>query len=179
MDLADQGQQVAREVVARCDETVHVATLDGTDVIYFVKADSSQAVRMVSAVGKRLPAHCTAVGKVILAGLDDAEVVSRYAGTQEWVRMTPDTIGGLDELLAALVPIRRLGLAFDDCESNVDVRCVAAPVCDASGEVVAGLSIAVPVHRSDRLRGELAECAVNAARSLSARLGYRPRTGGR
>jgi IclR family transcriptional regulator, KDG regulon repressor len=179
IDLTDQGQQVAREVVARCDETVHVATLDGTDVVYFVKADSSQAVRMVSAVGKRLPAHCTAVGKVMLAGLDDDEVVARYADTGEWVRMTPNTIPSLAELLASLALIRQQGLAFDDCESNIDVRCVAAPVRDATGSVVAGLSISVPVHRSDQLHGELAECAVDAARSLSTRLGYRPRTGGR
>lgn len=179
VDLTDQGQQVAREVVARCDETVHVATLDGTDVVYFVKADSAQAVRMVSAVGRRLPAHCTAVGKALLAGLDDQEVAARYAETGEWVRMTPNTIADLDELLAALAWVRQRGLAFDDCESNVDVRCVAAPVRDASGEVVAGLSISVPVHRSDRLHGELAEYAADAARSLSVRLGYRPRTGGR
>lgn len=179
LDLTEQGQQVARDVVARCDETVHVAALDGTDVVYFVKADSSQAVRMVSAVGKRLPAHCTAVGKALLAGLADDEVVRRYANITEWVRMTPNTIASVEDLLAELAAVRVRGLAFDNCESNVDVQCVAAPVRDAGGGVVAGLSISVPVHRAERLTGEIADCAREAAQTLSTRLGYRAMTGGK
>jgi len=177
VDIAEQGQEVARDIVARCDETVHVATLDGTDVVYFVKADSSQAVRMVSAVGRRLPAHCTAVGKALLSGLDDAEIRSRYAGG-EWVRMTPNSLDGPDALLAELAEVREKGLAFDNCESNVDVRCVAAPVRDSAGRVVAGLSISVPAHRADRLSGEFAACAREGAAALSARLGYRLPEGG-
>lgn len=173
VDLAEQGQQVARNVVQQCDETVHIAILDGTDVIYLVKADSPQTVRMVSAVGKRLPAHCTAVGKALLAGLSDSEVATRYAGPFEWLQMTPHTITGLDALFAELARIRQCGLAYDDCESNLDVRCVAAAVRDATGEVVAGLSISVPVHRSDQLETALRQCAVDAARALSARLGHR------
>ncbi|WP_216843998.1 IclR family transcriptional regulator [Phytoactinopolyspora alkaliphila] len=173
IDLAEQGGEVAREVVARCDETVHVAMLDGADVVYVVKADSSQAVRMVSAVGRRLPAHCTAVGKVLLAGLRDEEVARRYEQVTQWVRMTPGTIAGLDELLRELDVIRERGLAFDEFESNVDVRCVAAPVRDASGAVVAGLSISVPGQRSDQIDGELARLAAEAGRALSARLGHR------
>jgi DNA-binding IclR family transcriptional regulator len=173
VDLTEQGQHVARDVVQQCDETVHVGVLDGTEVIYLVKADSPQTVRMVSAVGKRLPAHGTAVGKALLAGLSDSEVATRYADPFEWVQMTPRTITGLDHLLAELARIRRRGLAYDDCESNLDVRCVAAAVRDATGDVVAGLSISVPVHRSDRLQTDLGRYAGDAAQALSARLGHR------
>lgn len=67
LDLAAEGQQVARSVAETCDETVHVAILEGTDVIYIAKVDSTHAVRMVSAAGRRLPAHCTSVGKMLLA----------------------------------------------------------------------------------------------------------------
>lgn len=177
VELSEQGRTVAQELMARSGETVHVATLDGIEVVYLVKADSPKAVRMVSAVGKRLPAHCTAVGKALLSGLDDGEISRRY-GDGEWVRMTPKSMASLDALLAELAKIRDRGLAFDECESNVDVRCVAAPVRDASGQVVAGVSISVPAHRADRLTDELAGYVAEGAESLSARLGHRERMGG-
>jgi len=176
IELSEQGRHVAQELVARSDETVHVATLDGTDVVYLVKADSSKAVRMVSAVGRRLPAHCTAVGKALLSGLDDDEVARRYADG-EWIRMTPNSLESLDALLTELAQIRERGLAVDNCESNVDVRCVAAPVRDASGHVVAGLSISAPAHRTERLSDELAGYVADGATALSARLGYRKPVG--
>src|SRR3954454_7175117 len=69
LDLSQEALQVAREVAAACDETVHVAVLDGTEVVYVAKVDSTHPVRMVSAVGRRLPAHCTGVGKMLLTGL--------------------------------------------------------------------------------------------------------------
>lgn len=176
VELSEQGRQVAQELVARSGETVHVATLDSIEVVYLVKADSPKAVRMVSAVGKRLPAHCTAVGKALLSGLDDGEVARRY-GDGEWVRMTPNSLASLDALLAELAQIRERGLALDNCESNADVRCVAAPVRDSSHHVVAGLSISVPAHRADRLSDELAGHVADSARALSARLGHRERVG--
>ena len=83
-------------------------------------------------------------------------------------------INFLETLLAELAHIRDRGLGFDNCESNRDVRCVAAPVRDASGQVAAGLSISVPAHRADRLEDELATYAAEGARRLSARLGFRP-----
>ena len=70
LDLAREAQDVAKDVAAACNEAVHVAVLNGADVIYLVKVDSTHPVRMVSAVGRRLPAHCTAVGKMLLSNLD-------------------------------------------------------------------------------------------------------------
>src|SRR3954471_2367563 len=72
LDLAREAQEVARDVAAACNEAVHIAVLDGADVIYLVKVDSTHPVRMVSGVGLRLPAHCTAVGKILLSSLDPA-----------------------------------------------------------------------------------------------------------
>ncbi|NDL57120.1 IclR family transcriptional regulator [Phytoactinopolyspora mesophila] len=176
IELTEQGQQVAQEIVARSNETVHVATLDGAEVVYLVKAESPKTVRMVSAVGRRLPAHCTAVGKAMLAGLDDEDVVARYDDVQEWIRMTPNSVASLPDLLAELDRTRQRGLAVDDCESNVDVRCVAAAVRDASGEVVAGMSISAPAHRADERADELAGYVSEGALELSTRLGYRRST---
>ncbi|MEU4269991.1 IclR family transcriptional regulator [Streptomyces sp. NPDC026092] len=173
LDLAAEGRQVAREVAEICDETVHVALLEDTDVIYVAKVDSTHAVRMVSAAGRRLPAHCTAVGKMLLASLPPVELDSRIDG-RELVAMTPHSITAHDALRAALAEIRERGIAVEHRESNPDVSCVAAPVRDSSGRVVAALSVSVPVIRwsEDRER-DLAELAAKGAADLSVRLGHR------
>lgn len=174
LDLAAEGQRVAREVAETCDETVHVAILEDIDVIYIAKVDSTHAVRMVSATGRRLPAHCTSVGKMLLASLDEEELETRLEECEELIALTPDSITGLDALRAELDAVRAMGSAVEHREANPDVSCVAAPVRDGSGAVVAALSISVPMVRwsEDRER-ELTELAAKGAADLSLSLGHR------
>jgi IclR family transcriptional regulator, KDG regulon repressor len=172
LDLPREAAGVAADVSAACLETVHVAVRDGADVVYVAKADSTHPVRMVSALGGRLPAHLTAVGKMLLAAVDDAELERMYPPGRELPALTPASIRSLSGLRRELAQIRRTGLAFDRCESNRDVNCVAAPVRDHGGATVAALSISVPVMRwSDAREPELAELARAGAARLSARLG--------
>ncbi|MEU7293694.1 IclR family transcriptional regulator [Streptomyces exfoliatus] len=173
LDLAAEGHQVARELVDTCGETVHVAVLEDADVIYIAKVDSTHAVRMVSAAGRRLPAHCTAVGKMLLATLPEYELDERLEG-RELTAMTPASLSDPDALRAALTEIRILGVAVEQQESNPDVSCVAAPVRDRSGRVVAALSVSVPAHRwTEDRENELTALAVKGANELSVRLGHR------
>ncbi|MFF9342385.1 MULTISPECIES: IclR family transcriptional regulator [unclassified Streptomyces] len=173
LDLAAEGREVARETAETCGETVHVALLEDADVIYVAKVDSTHAVRMVSAAGRRLPAHCTAVGKMLLAMLPADELDALLDG-RELTGMTPQSITDPEALRAALAEIAILGVAVEQRESNPDVSCVAAPVRDRSGRVVAALSISVPVIRWDEAReNELTALAVRGAGELSARLGHR------
>ncbi|MFE9370535.1 IclR family transcriptional regulator [Streptomyces sp. NPDC006711] len=173
LDLAAEGQQVAREVAETCDETVHVAILEDADVIYIAKVDSTHAVRMVSAAGRRLPAHCTSVGKMLLAALPEAELDARLSG-RELTAMTAASITDPAALRTALDAIRARGVAVEHQESNPDVSCVAAPVRDGAGRVVAALSVSVPMVRwSERREAELAELAQKGAADLSERLGHR------
>lgn len=175
LDLAREGQAVAGEVAARCDETVHVAVLEGTEVVYVAKVDSTQPVRMVSSVGRRLPAHCTAVGKMLLATLTDAELSARYPGRQSLPAMTGNSVSSLAELRRQLPTVAAEGLAREYCESNEAVACVAAPVRDHEGEVVAAMSVSVPILRWDDERSDkLGATVADGAAALSARLGYRP-----
>lgn len=173
LDLAREGAQVAAEVAARCDETVHVAVLDGTDVVYIAKVDSTHPVRMVSAVAKRLPAHCTAVGKMLLSGLAPAEFAQRYPTDVPLAAMTPGSITSATELAAQVADIRRRALAFDDCESNVSVACVAAGVRARAGELVAAMSISVPTVRwSPEIADRWSAVVTEGAARLSALLGF-------
>ncbi|MFJ9346026.1 IclR family transcriptional regulator [Streptomyces sp. NPDC101237] len=174
LDLAAEGQQVARSVAETCDETVHVAILEGTDVIYIAKVDSTHAVRMVSAAGRRLPAHCTSVGKMLLASLPEQELAARIPDDADLVAMTPNSITEPGALREALTAIRARGIAVESRESNPDVSCVAAPVLDRAAQVVAALSISVPMIRwSDERRIELEQLAAKGAAELSERLGHR------
>jgi DNA-binding IclR family transcriptional regulator len=174
LDLAREGQVVARKVAARCDETVQIAVLEGREAFYIVKVDSTNALRLVSAIGRRLPAHCTAVGKMLLSGLDADEFAERFAGVQELPGMTPNSIRTTEALQAELARTRSRGLAWDNCESNPDVRCVAAPIFDHRGRMVAAMSISFPVVRDTPERFlELSRLVREGARELSERLGYR------
>ncbi|MEV6104518.1 IclR family transcriptional regulator [Streptomyces sp. NPDC051940] len=176
LDLAAEGREVARKVAETCDETVHVAILEDADVIYVAKIDSTHAVRMVSAAGRRLPAHCTAVGKMLLASLPEATLDARLPAGRPLVAMTDQSYTSPDELRRHLAGIREHGVAVEERESNPDVSCVAAPVRDSAGRVVAAMSISVPMIRwSAERRRELAELATKGAQELSARLGYRGR----
>ena len=144
-------------------------------MIYVAKIDSTHSVRMVSATGRRLPAHVTAVGKMLLSAVPESELDELYPGpTLEG--MSPDSIRDPDELRQVLAEVRRDGTAWDECESNANVNCVAAPVYDHSDEMVAAMSISVPTVRwSASQAARYAQLVRRGARELSARLGHTPR----
>lgn len=173
LDLAQEAQVVAHETAAACEETVHVAVLDGTDVVYIAKVDSTHPVRMVSAVGRRLPAHCTAVGKMLLSSLTAEALDARYLPGRTLPAMTPRSITSRARLRNHLAEIRERGMAYDECESNDAVYCVAAPVYDRAKAMVAAMSISVPgIRWDDRRRAEWTELVRAGAASLSQRLGH-------
>jgi IclR family transcriptional regulator, KDG regulon repressor len=173
LDLATEAQEVAAETAAACDETVHVALLEGTEVVYVAKVDSTHPVRMVSAVGRRLPAHCTGVGKVLLSGLTPEALDARYPRDRVLPSMTARSITSPRKLRAHLAEVRAASVAYDDCESNDAVHCVAAPVYERSGAMVAAMSISVPNIRWDaRRRTELTKLVRSGAAALSQRLGH-------
>jgi len=173
LDLAAEGQKVALKITEACDETVQMAIRDGTEAVFIAKMESSQTVRLVSAVGSRLPAHCTAVGKMLLSALSDDELTALYQNTERLPGMTAKSITSLKHLQHEMAEIRSRGLAYDDCESNPDVRCVAAPVYSHKAKMVAAMSISVPIMRMNASRqDELAALVRRGAEDLSRRLGY-------
>ncbi|MBX2999157.1 MAG: IclR family transcriptional regulator [Caldilineaceae bacterium] len=160
----------ARRLVALCGETVKLVILDHRDVVYLAKQEGSYSVRLVAKVGTRMPAHITAVGKVLLAQLDESTLRSLYAD-YGFGQGTVNAAHDLEDLLARLEPVRRQGYAYDIEESTAGVRCVAAPVRDHSGEVIAAMSIGIPTERllngqMDELTGLIAQHAQELSRTL-------------
>jgi len=165
--------RLARPVLSRLAdatlETVHLARMQGSRVVYIDKIDGGRSVRMGSVIGSTSPLHCTGIGKAMLAALPPRECADLLPQlTLE--RFTETTICDIPTLLGELENIRRRGVAFDDCEHELGVFCIGAAVTDRSGRCVAGVSVA---GSSVRLRPEAAEVAKlvsDAARQISLQL---------
>lgn len=155
------------------DETVHLTVLDGDVVLYVDCFESSKRLRTYSVIGVRAPLHCTAVGKAILAFLDDDEQI-RLVNRIALERFTERTITDRAALLAHLKTVRARGWSVDDVEHEEGVRCVGVPVFDNRGRVCASLSISGPTQRiRTALLPSLARKARAAALDVSRAVGYR------
>ena len=162
----------AQRLVELCGETVKLVVLDGRDIVYIAKLEGSHSVRLVAQVGTRIPAHVTAVGKVLLAQKSDADLRQLYCDYR-FPNHTPNALRSLDALLDHLQIVRQQGVAYDDEESSIGVNCVAATVCDHSGEAIAAMSIGIPVDRLGNGRmAELTALIQQHAAALSRALGW-------
>lgn len=153
--------------------TVHLATLEGDQVVYIDKVDSRQPVRMYSRVGKRAPLYCTAVGKALVADWP-REKRETLAHQLSYSPLTTNTITGPDDFLAELGRVRDQGYAVDRSEHEDFIHCIGAPVRDSRGDAVAALSLSAPEVLLD-FDGLIAlvDDLLGAARAVSAELGWR------
>ncbi|MFE9095768.1 IclR family transcriptional regulator [Streptomyces sp. NPDC007264] len=149
-------------------ETVHLAVLHDTHVVYLAKLYGHRSVPVPSRIGGRLPAHATAVGKVLLA-YDSA--AAERAVAEPLPRFTDRTLTGPGDLAAALDAIRRTGVAFDDEEYQPGLVCVAAPVLGRDGRAVAALSVAGRRGQIDtrRLSAQARRVAAAGSRAWAGR----------
>lgn len=163
-----------KALVADINETVNLAVADGREAVYVGQVEGQQLVRMFTQIGARTPLYCTGVGKVLLAWRPEEEVRRLFDGVVLRA-YTPNTITGLEALLAELARVRAAGYAVDREERELGVRCVAAPIRDRSGQVVAALSVSAPSARLPEARiAELAPRVMAAANEVSAGLGFNP-----
>lgn len=173
MDVMSEAQAQIHALADLSGETVQLAILDHLSVLYIRIRESRQAVRMSTGLGSRAPAHCTSVGKALLA-YQAPEVIQQVIdnGLQ---RYTPNTITEGPRLLEELASVRQKGYAIDNEEIESGLRCVAAPIRNHSGRVVAAISVAAPVQRmTKRNLQTTVPSVVAAADAISRRLGYMP-----
>lgn len=145
-DIVGLALPLMERLAQETGETVQLSRLDGTENVYIAIAESPQPMKLVSAVGMRLPAHAVGLGKALLAGLSDDELARRYRDV-ELARFTENTVTDPTELLAEIEQARVRGFAVDDEEYIIGCRCVAMPIRDHSGEVVAAMSVSAPTPR--------------------------------
>ncbi|GAA2347354.1 IclR family transcriptional regulator [Saccharopolyspora halophila] len=145
-DIVGLALPLMEDLAQQTGETVQLSRLDGTENVYIAIAESPQPMKLVSAVGMRLPAHSVGLGKALLTGLDDDELERRYAGAR-LERFTPNTVTDLEEFLDEVRRSRRAGYAADDEEYIIGCRCVAMPIRDHAGQVISALSVSAPTPR--------------------------------
>jgi DNA-binding IclR family transcriptional regulator len=171
-ELRKESRPVLEELAAQYQETVHLAVLDDTQVVYVDKLEGKQAVRVeLTSLGARLYAHCSALGKVLLAYRSEGEV-KRIIEEAGLPRFTPNTITNEDELFQTLAKIRKQGYAYDLEEILPDLCCVGAPIYNYTGQVIAAISMSIPAYRFRRSQLEYRDAIVRTAKIISERLGY-------
>ncbi|MGI9504430.1 MAG: IclR family transcriptional regulator [Geminicoccaceae bacterium] len=146
--LADAARDALDALSNEIDETIHLAVLDDAQVLYLDKRAAGQPVTMFSSPGKVGPAHCTGVGKAMLAFLDEDSLEDALA-RQSFHRYMPSTLTTPEALKAELEEIRKDGYGFDREEHEVSIICVAAPILSARGGVLGGLSVTSTTYVND------------------------------
>jgi DNA-binding IclR family transcriptional regulator len=167
-----EARRAMEELSGRFGETVHLATLDDGVVVYVDKIEGTRAVRIaVSAVGSMLPAHCSGVGKALLAHRPWEEV-AETAERRGLERFTARTITSKEGLARELAAIRRRGYSLDLEEVLPEVCCVAAPIFDHRSRAVAAISVTAPAYRFAEHAKAYQAAVVDLARRVSTRLDY-------
>lgn len=161
-----------RSIAALTGESTHVAVLDGTRAVFVGRQSGVGILRVETTIGSSEPAYCTAVGKALLADHLPAELRHLF-GDEPLERFTPQTITTIPELSNELERVRRNGYAYDEEELHPGVRCVACPVRDHRGRIVAAFGLSMPATRLTRehLPG-LVERITGAADNISSQLGF-------
>ena len=173
MGLLRQSRPILESLVRECNETTYVSILKEFHIVYLDVVETDLTVRVVPRVGSRLPAYCTAAGKVQLAYMNEEEL-DNFLPSKELKRYTPNTIAGRDELKVILKKVAELGYAMDNEELDIGVRCVAAPIRDYTRRIIGAVSVSGPSMRfsEERMENELIPMVKKAGDDISAKLGY-------
>jgi DNA-binding IclR family transcriptional regulator len=170
--LREKAAPLLRALMTKTGTTVHMAILDHDDVVLVAKVDRPGVNRVATWIGKRVDAHCTSLGKCLLAHLpeEDVDRLMRHHGL---LRHNENTIVSPARLKRELARTRLLGYALDDEEEEIGVRCIGAPVLNWERSVVAAISIAGTTARinSETCDG-LIEQVKHTALEISRQLGY-------
>ena len=154
------------------NETIHIGILDGMEVSYIYKQESSQSMRIHTTIGARNPAHCTGLGKVLLAYVDP-EILDEIM-PEILERRTPNTIVDREKLYMELDAIRKKGYALDHEEIAEGLTCVATPLFDQNGSVKYAMSTSGPTFRmTEEKIDETIQNMKEVAKTLSLKLGYK------
>ena len=174
LQIRDVARPFIEQLHEQIGEPLNLAIRDGDDIIYLDRAAANAArVRVFYRVGSRAPLHLTSLGKLFLAE-ESAAHVAAYAKRTGLPGNTDHSLTNLSSLNSALIQVRNAGIAFDNEEAELGLRCVAAPVRDDQGLLVAAISVSSP---SDRFSEHetvwvpaLKACADEVSRALGARI---------
>jgi IclR family acetate operon transcriptional repressor len=163
-----------RTLMEESGETVNLAVEDKGEAVYLAQVECREMMRVFARPGTRVPMHCSAVGKAILAGASDKSI-AKMLHQHGMARLTVKTIVTPSALRQELVKVREQGYAVDDEEHAVGLRCIAAPIIDETEDIIAAVSVSGPMARigDERVSG-LGRMLKDAARAISMEMGAAP-----
>jgi len=170
MNLTKEIGPYLKELKAKFNETVHLGILRENEILYLLKEESSQTIRMVSQIGNRAPIYCTGLGKILLAFLPSKEK-NEILNKTKLIAYTNNTITNRKILEDELSKIKKQGFAIDDEEHEKDVFCIAVPVTNFENQTIAAISISIPKFRINfDKQEEIKEVLINTSDAISKRL---------
>ena len=171
LSLPEVAQPHMERLVAAVNESSSISVLDDSDIVYVARVPTRRIMSITLAVGTRLPAYATSMGRVLLAGLSDPQLSMRLDGMQ-LAALTPHTVTDPETLRDVLAQVRREGYAAVDQELEEGLRSLAVPIRDASATVVAALNVSVHASRGTMamLRRDVLPRARAAAEAIEADL---------
>ncbi|MBM7623917.1 IclR family transcriptional regulator [Sporohalobacter salinus] len=174
IDLITISKPYLQDLVDQCNETANLAILDKGQVVYVDQVASTNMVKMFAQIGSRGPAYCTGTGKALIAYEDPKRWADLFA-EMEFQKFTDNTKVTPEILEKELKEIRQHGYAVDRGEMEEGVRCVAAPIKNHEGDVIAAVSVSGPSIRmtEEYIEEEVITAVVEVANQISSRLGYR------
>ena len=171
LELPTESRPVCRQLAAELGEAVNVAILDSGEATNILQEYGTSSITGRNWIGQRTPLHATASGKVLLAWMD--AVALKEFLTSKLHRYTPHTVTRADVLEAELAPVREQGWASTTEEFEIGLNAVAAPILDATGEVVGAVGTSGPCYRlTVESFPSVADTLLAGAKEISARLGY-------
>jgi DNA-binding IclR family transcriptional regulator len=176
MDFIQISKPIMADLALEVQETVHLAVLSYTEIVYVDKVDSPRTLGVMSKIGQRAPLYCTGLGKVLLAFQPEDEL-SRIINEIKLKPYTKNTIASKKKLVEELKEIRKRGYALDEREFEEDVECIAAPIRNHLGDAIAALSISGPQRKINTPQEkQFVSQVMNAAALVSSKMGYMKNT---
>jgi DNA-binding IclR family transcriptional regulator len=160
-------------LAGKLNETVNLAVLDGVNIVYIDKIESTAIIRADLGIGRSCPAYATSLGKAILSCLPEDRVL-KLLGNVQFDSLGPNTVKTVDEFLAQLKQVSRRGFAADNEELIEGLACIGAPILTYTREPVAAISVASPRYRYAKGSGEerfIIDCVMETAEKISKELG--------
>lgn len=172
IDLLEVAKPYLNQLAELTKEVVHLVVREETEIVYIDKVEGNQTIRMHSSIGRRSPIYCTAVGKALLASLDDSKVAEllEKCTLKPYTEFTITDFKAMDKELKW---IQKNGYAIDNEENELGVRCVAAPIFNHLGKGVAAISISGPsIRMTNEQISSYSKKLIEYSRKVSLELGY-------
>lgn len=143
-DLLEELSLLTSDIGKELNQTTHAGALDGKSIIYLAKYESNSRLSLMNNIGLKLPAHCTALGKILLTQYTDEEIKTLY-NNYTFEKLTENSIDSLDRLLKELIVFKHRDYSEELCEASIYTACIALPI-RVNGKIIAAVSLTLPIE---------------------------------